>query len=229
MKSNQDLKTLLGRIDGRGYKSYKQIKGEYEFSAFTLIIDHVQGDPFAAPSRIRVCVDRTASGFNAALSKNESRRIGLCDYLTRSFFQNCRQCSRGSRGTGKSGLITIDCPNQEILESTAMKVDDQVVEARFIMGLPAKGRRILGRDAAVMFFDELPRIVKHSLFYEALNPNSLKSHVDAAEDADYLRNRLSELSLIGFVADDCLLPRARRSWREQRRARSWARWLRSTA
>jgi predicted ABC-class ATPase len=202
------LRDLLSRINGRGYKAYKQIKGEYDFSAFTLTVDHVQGDPYAAPSRIRVRIHRTASGFDFDLSKNNSRCIGLCDYLTRIFYQNCRQFSRGNRGTGKSGLITIDRPNQEILESTAMKVDDQAVEARFIMGLPAQGRRILGRDAVAMFFEELPRIVRQSLFFKALDPNSLNSHVETSEDADYLRSRLPALSLIGFVANDSLLPRA---------------------
>jgi predicted ABC-class ATPase len=58
-----------------------------------------------------------------------------------------------------------------------------------------------------MFFEELPRIVKHSLFFKALDPNVLNSHVDVAEDADYLRSRLPALSLIGFVANDSLLPR----------------------
>jgi len=207
MPDANKLKDLLSGINGRGYKAYKQIKGKYAFSTFTLLIDHVQGDPFAAPSRIRVCVKRSASGFASTLSENKSRRIALCDYLTRSFFRNCRQYSRGNRGTGKSGLITIDKPNQEVLETTAMKVDNQAVEARFCMGLPAQGRRILGRDAAAMFFEELPKIVSHSLFFTALDPNSLKSHVDAAEDADYLRSRLPELSLIGFVANDCLLAR----------------------
>ncbi len=208
MKKDRDLKDQLQRIDGRGYKAYKQIKGEYDFSTFTLIIDHVQGDPFAAPSRIRVRIDRTVSEFAPSLTDNKSRCLGLCDYLTRIFYQNCRQYSHSNRGTGKSGLITIDRPNQEILESTAMKVDNQAVEARFFMGLPAQGRRIRGRDAAAMFFEELPRIIRHSLFFKALDPNWLNSHVEAAEDADYLRNRLPALSLIGFVANDALLPRA---------------------
>lgn len=208
MKSNEDLKTLLHRIDGHGYKAYKQIKGEYAFSTFTLFIDHIQGDPFAAPSRIRVRVNRTASGFQLSLSENKSRRIGLCDYLSRLFFQTSRHYSRGRRGTGKSGLITIDRPNQEILESTAIKMNDQAIEARFFMGLPAQGRRILGRDAAAMFLDELPQIVKHSLFFKACNPNLLNSHVEAVEDADNLRSRLTELNLIGFVANESLLPRA---------------------
>jgi len=207
MTDENKLKNLLSRINGHGYKAYKQIKGEYAFTVFTLIIDHVQGDPFAAPSRIRVRIKRAVSGFDLALLNNKSRRIGLCDYLTRVFYQNCHQYSQGSRGTGKSGLITISRPSQEILESTAMKVNDQVVEVRFFMGLPAQGRRIRSRDAAAMFFDELPRIVGHSLFFNALNPEALKSHVEATEDADQLRSQLSGFNLIGFVANDSLLPR----------------------
>ena len=207
MPDANKLQRLINRIDGRGYKAYKQIKGKYTFPMFTLIIDHVQGDPYAAPSRIRVQINRTNSGFALSLSDNKCRCIGLCDYLTRIFFKNCRMVCRGSRGTGKSGLITIDQPRQEILESTAMTVNDQVVEARFFMGLPAQGRRVLGREAAAMFFDELPRIVNDSLFFKALNPNFLNSHVNTNEDAEFLRSRLSELSLIGFVANDSLLPR----------------------
>ena len=47
MKTEQILDEHLRRMDGRGYKAYKEIKGEYQFPGFTLLIDHVQGDPFA--------------------------------------------------------------------------------------------------------------------------------------------------------------------------------------
>lgn len=202
-----ELKDGLSRIDGRGYKAYRQIKGAYQFPAFTLFVDHVQGDPFASPSRIRVRVERAATGLDASLSENRSRTVGLCDYLTRVFFANCRTFCRGNRGTGKSGLITIDRPGQEILETTAMVVNEKVVEARFFMGLPARGRRVLARDAAAMFFNELPQIVSHSLFMHSLNLKALEAHVHTAEDADCLRSRLPGLKLIGFVADGALLPR----------------------
>ncbi|MBM6862049.1 isopentenyl-diphosphate delta-isomerase, partial [Clostridium saudiense] len=57
MKNQNDLKKELQRIDGRGYKSYKDLEGQYDFGTFILSIDHVQGDPFASPSRVRVIVD----------------------------------------------------------------------------------------------------------------------------------------------------------------------------
>jgi predicted ABC-class ATPase len=208
MKSQQHLNEILGRIDGRGYKAYKEIKGEYQFPGFKLLIDHVQGDPFAKPSRIRVRIDRIASGFSHALSENRSLQVALCDYLTRIFYENCGQYSQGRRGTGKSGTITIDRPGQEVLESTAMVANNQSIEARFFMGLPAVGRRISGKIAAIMFLDELPNIVQQSLFFNRLDPVELQAHIDTAEDADTLRNGLSEMGLVGFVANGALLPRA---------------------
>ena len=57
MKNQNDLKKELQRIDGRGYKSYKDLEDKYDFGTFILSIDHVQGDPFASPSKVRIIVD----------------------------------------------------------------------------------------------------------------------------------------------------------------------------
>ena len=54
MKSSQELKKQLRQIDHKGYKAYKVLEGEYDFGAYRLCIDHVQGDPFATPSRVRI-------------------------------------------------------------------------------------------------------------------------------------------------------------------------------
>ena len=207
MNTEQTLEMKCNRIDGRGYKAYKELAGEYQFPSYTLRIDHVQGDPFATPSRIRVRVDRKTSGLPRAFSANQSRKVALCDYLTRIFYKNCLKYSQGNRGTGKSGLIVVDRPGQEILESTAMVMTGQWGEVRFFMGLPAKGRRISGRDAAIMFLKELPEIVKASLFFNRLNPSDLKTHIETAEDADALRDGLDDLGLVGFVANGAFLPR----------------------
>ena len=57
MKTSGDLKQFLRSIDGKGYPAYKGAKGEYQFPGYVLSIDHVQGDPFASPSRISVQVE----------------------------------------------------------------------------------------------------------------------------------------------------------------------------
>ncbi len=207
MATEKDLRRQLNRIDGKGYKAYKDIRGSYIFDGYTLIIDHVQGDPFAVPSRVRVRVPRERAGFAVDLFVNRSREIALRDFLTRCFYNASRRFSKGNRGTGKSGLITIDCPGQEILERTTILIDESAVEARFTVGLPAFRRKIAGRQAEEMFFGELPAIVRHSLVYENLAAEKISQQVETAEDADSLRRQLADFNCLAFVADGAVLPR----------------------
>lgn len=208
MQTREDLQEKIRRIDGRGYKAYKSIAGEYAFEDFTLIIDHVQGDPFSTPSRLRIRVPRSASGLDEAKTSTQSRWIALRDYLTRIFSDRCQRLARGHRGLGNSGLIAVDRPLQEILDRSALQVDESFVEARIFVGLPAMGRKISGRDAAAMFFRELPAITRSSLFAQHLDPRELECHLATAEDADFIRERLTAAGLVAFIADDARLPRA---------------------
>ena len=63
MKTGEELRKLLYSIDRKGYPAYKGTKGAYRFGRYTLVIDHVQGDPFAAPSRVHVEVAGQTAGF----------------------------------------------------------------------------------------------------------------------------------------------------------------------
>src|SRR5512137_1146232 len=108
MASREDLKEILERIDEKGYKAYKDIEGSYDFGIFVLYVDHVQGDPFAAPSRIRVQIPLAKAGFPSFLYEPRTRRIALQDFITRRFDGVMKKVSKGHRGTGKSGLISID-------------------------------------------------------------------------------------------------------------------------
>lgn len=203
-QTHRDLERILHRLDNKGYPAYKDIRGAYDFDDFTLFVDHVQGDPFAAPSRLRARLPMEAARFPANTRSTPSRRIALRDFLARAFSAENRPPKRGS---GKSGLLAMDKPGQEILERSAIIVTDSYVEARFVAGLPARGRRILGRQAADLLCHELPRIVEAALKYANLDRAQLTAHLNAAEDADTLRAELEGLGLVAFVADGSILPR----------------------
>jgi predicted ABC-class ATPase len=202
----QQLRQQLNQLDGRSYKAYKDIQGRYEFPDFTLSIDYVQGDPFASPSKLSVRVPQSVAGFPQDLYQSPSRKIALGDYLTREFSQVARQVST-RRGTGKSGQIAIARVTQEVLERSCVSINSDWVEVRFTVGLPAQGRRILGNLAAEMLGEDIPRIVEKALFYKALNGSKIRHQVETIEDADWLRDRLSEQNLIAFIADGAILPR----------------------
>ena len=206
MSDHHRLRKDLLDLDQRGYKAYKDIRGSYQFPDFTLIIDWVQGDPFAAPSHCRVQVPQTVAGFPQALYGTLSREVALRDYLTRQFNQ-ATQALRQRRGTGNSGLLAIARPGQEMLERTSVFIDDDGIEARFVAGLPARGRRIDGQEAALMLCEQVPQLVAASLQYDHLNSEDIQTHVETAEDADWLREQLAQRGLVAFVADGAVLPR----------------------
>ena len=206
MLDHHNLKSTLLKLDGASYKAYKDIKGSYQFADFILIIDYVQGDPFAAPSQLRVKIPQSVVGFPKQLYQSKSREVALRDYLTRQFDRVANKIS-SHRGTGKSGLIAITRYGQEVLDRNAVFINDDYLEVRFVVGLPARGRRILGRQAAEMLWGDIPDLVSEALLYQSLNPQALQQQVETIEDADLLRQQLPTRGLIAFVANDSILPR----------------------
>lgn len=201
------LETLLQRIDGRGYRAYRDIEGRWALDGCVLHVDRVQGDPFAAPSRLRVEVDAERAGFPAWTTSTEARRVALCDYLTRAFHAAIGQVSGPRRGSGKSGVIGIERPGQEVLARTSVVLTDAGVQARFVLGLPAQGRSVMGREAAALLLDDVPDIVEAALVFEALDADRLRRHQDAVEDQWHLRAALAPRGLVAFVGDGAVLPR----------------------
>ncbi|HUW81900.1 MAG TPA: ABC-ATPase domain-containing protein [Phycisphaerae bacterium] len=208
MRNSDDLRGVLSRIDGRGYKAYKDIAGSYEFGEFTLHIDHVQGDPFAAPSKVRVRVPQGRAGWPRELFANAPRCVGLADYIARRVDGAIRQVVHGRRGTGKSGLVAIDAGGQEVLERTAVVVTPEWVEARLEVGLPAAGRRVLARQAQTMLCVELPEIAQRSLLWAGTPQDEARRFVECVENHEHIRLQLDEMGLVAFVADGAILPRA---------------------
>lgn len=206
MTNRDSLRQLLRNLDHRGYKAYKDIQGTYQFPDFTLIIDYVQGDPFASPSQFRVQVLQNVAGFPAELSQTPSREVALRDYLTRQFDKIAQEVS-DKRGTGKSGLIAITSVGQEVLERTAALITPDYLEMRFVVGLPASGRTILGFQAAQMLCEDIPYIVDRALKYKNLNSQAIKTQVETIEDADWLREQLATKNLVAFIANGAILPR----------------------
>jgi predicted ABC-class ATPase len=201
------LRAALSKIEGRGYKAYKALQGAYDFDGFRLIIDHVQADPYASPSHLRIQVPTEVAGIPRDLYRDRVRRIALQDFLIRSFAEAVvAQAGRPKRRV-IGGSISIDRGGQEVLDRSAMRMLRGGLEARFVLGLPGEGRAVAGDEAARILCDELPRIVQSSLIYERLNRSALKHFIEVVEDQCYLRRQLADRELVAFVANGAILPR----------------------
>ena len=207
MKSSQVLKMEIDKIDGKSYRLYKNLEGEYDFGSFVLCIDHVQGDPFASPSRIRVIVDQNISRFPKEIFDNKIKSIAVADFLTREFHYNINKYSQKVFGSGKSGLIAISkCP-QEILDRTSIIIDENKIEARFYVGFPARGRSVLARELEKILYNVIPNIVEKTLIYINIDSEKLTSRVTLVEDQEHIRRSLTSRGLVAFVANGSILPR----------------------
>lgn len=207
MQRAEKLEEKLAAIDRRSYKAYQDLAGAYAFPDFILIFDHIQGDPFASPSRIRIRVEGEKNGIPPHLFRTKERRVAACDFLARQVATAIRRLVKGRRGTGHSGLVAIDQGGQEILERTAVVINENWLEARMVLGLPAAGRTVLGHEARAMLFEELPAVVRASLFYANLDAAAFEEHVTLAEDQEFLRRELPKQGLVAFVGEGAVLPR----------------------
>ena len=207
MKQSADLKRLLTSIDHKSYPAYKDVRGAYDFNTYILSIDHVQGDPFASPSKVSVQIRHTKAGFPAELFDTPWKKTALEDYLLRCFSREIGRLSFKAKGSGKSGLIATSRPGQEVLSRTACEIGRNEITARFEVGFPAFGRTINSGELIRIFFDFLPGCVENVFFYRRQNTAEIKKRITLADDQQFIRNELKRLDLISFVADGSILPR----------------------
>lgn len=209
MKTAEDLKELLNRIDHRGYPAYKDTKGSYQFDFYVLGIDHVQGDPFAAPSALHIELTGKQAGFPRFLYDRRHKRIALQDELIRQFSKAISRYSFQSKGSGKSGLISVTRCGQEILERTACSIDPDSgnLILRFEVGFPARGRTICSGELIRILYESIPRCVRSSCVYRNLDGERLNKIMELSEDQEAIRRELIRRNLVAYVANGSVLPR----------------------
>ena len=192
------LRQLLTSLDGRSYGSYKQLKGSYDLGPCRLLIDHVQVDPYAPPSLMRLVVDRDAAGIPEDLLADRRGTVATTDFLARAL---------AHAAAPLEGRLSIGAPAQEVLERTTVAVTSHGIEARLAAELPASGRRIRGRQASRLLTEELPRLAEAALSHARLDAEALRAHVTLHRDQEALRDQLAERGLVAFVGEGAILPR----------------------
>lgn len=209
MKTAEELRQLLERIDHRGYPAYKDTRGAYQFGKYILFIDHVQGDPFAAPSRLHIQVAGKAAGIPGELYDRKCKKTAVSDHLLRNFAKQVEHYSFQAHGSGKNGIIQVTRCGQEVLERTACNIDERTgdVIIRFEVGFPARGRTIQSGELIKILYHFLPACIEKSLYYKNVNQKALENAAKLAVDQEYIREQLEKENLVAFVADGAILPR----------------------
>lgn len=196
-----DLRAVLKRIDGGPYPGYRDLRGGWSLGAVELSIDHVQGDPFAAPSSVRL---RVACGITN-LSDPDDKRAAE-DWLLRRVVHAVDAGLPAGEGSGRSGQVSVLRPGPEVVWRSALRLSaDGTAEIRLRVGLPANGRRVLGRAAHTLLTQTLPGVAL--TLGDSADAPSLARHRNSVRTQAQLRRALGAAGLVAFVADGSVLPR----------------------
>ena len=209
MPAPQELLNQITSLNGKGYKSYKNLQGKsFSFDLFQLTFEHVQGDPFAAPSRLSIKIGLETAGFAKTHYENSLRKLALEDHLLREVSQRVQKCKGKVKGSGRSGEVAVQSPGQKIIRRSGMHIKNDSLTLILFAGLPGDGRRVLAEECVKLFSEILPPVWEESLLAKSLDMNRVQRALDTLEDYSALSELLDQNHWASFVADGSLLPRA---------------------
>ncbi|MFW1509103.1 P-loop domain-containing protein [Vibrio parahaemolyticus] len=191
------LTATLKKIEKQNYRAYQQIKGQYDFTDFTLFIDHVQGDPYASASRFRATRAWSLTGLEWLKDESPAFQRAARDFIARSFEQFAKQ----------ENTVSIALNDQTVLDSTAVLFTEEGIELRFRVNLPAEGRSVLGKKANNILTFHLPKFIRRATLERELDKEAMVKHCQVVEDQSALREQLEAHNLVAFVANGSVLPR----------------------
>ena len=203
----EELQRELCSINRKSYPAYKGLKGAYQFPDYQLFIEHVQGDPFAAPSALRIFVPHSKAKFPERYYWDKCSKVALQDALLRRFAEISAKFCYQAKGSGKSGVIQVSHCGQEVLERTACEITKEGIHIRFFVGFPANGRTINSGELEKILFVYLPKCVEMSLYHRKVPERETEQVICLKEDQRVIREELKKRGLIAFVANGSILPR----------------------
>ena len=207
MKMAEELQRELRSINRKSYPAYKGLKGAYQFPDYQLFIEHVQGDPFAAPSALRIFVPHSKAKFPERYYWDKCSKVALQDALLRRFAEISAKFCYQAKGSGKSGVIQVSHCGQEVLERTACEITKEGIHIRFFVGFPANGRTINSGELEKILFVYLPKCMEMSLYHRKVPERETEQVICLKEDQRVIREELKKRGLIAFVANGSILPR----------------------
>ena len=192
------MKALYQKIralNGKNYGLYKSLaERSWDFGDFVLEFIHVQGDPFAPPSRVVVRVNLSTLGYAAEWSSSFERRLALSDFLYRKLGRLVQE-----RYSGKDAAIVFETTGPEMLVRNSLWVDNGELRACLQVRLPGEGRKIQAETASEILTMVLPDLVSAGLYCDKADAQALQEHYRVLAERSAILAELDGRGLCAFV------------------------------
>lgn len=204
----KDLHLKLQRLQGKQYGTYNDLRGRsWSVGDFEWNWVHIQGDPFAPPSRVRVTAKLADLGVRAEWHASDIRRLALADFFLRRLAFACESHSN-SVGTGNGGTLAAVQPGPEILKRNSCRIEGDKFVAIIQVGLPADSRRIEAEWVTKLLCQSLPDALTEACYAGNFETSEVDKFLHNLEIQQSIREQLPSLGLVAFVGNGAVLPRA---------------------
>jgi predicted ABC-class ATPase len=186
------LRLYLRDLDGKPFGQLRKLSGTHPDRDLSLSIDHIQGDPYAPASRMRLDLFPSFHP-NMVLPTDPLERLALEDLFLREFSARLPDESFPA-GDGPGGRVRTVRPDETIRPRSAA-VCGKSLTLRFSYSFPASQRRIMAAAATEVLADRIPALALEII--HRLTPEKVQ------ELANHLRKRAmirEALAARGFSA-----------------------------
>jgi len=200
-----EFRRILSSLNGKGYGAYKRLYGyTINFGRYEASLTHIQGDPHAPPSVIEFLIPPSTHKFPKDFFRNKNS-VPFTDYLVRRLYRAAK--ARSSKcGLGNSCMLGIPRPSPRVLRRSSVEVYGENIVIRFFIGLPASGRRILGREASKLILEKASQVVDEVLSARD-EEDRIREAVKLYRLQEGVRDWLRREGYVFFVGNGSVLPR----------------------
>ena len=196
----QKIRTL----NGKNYGLYKSLADKpWDFGDFVLEFIHVQGDPYAPPSRVLLRSKLATLGYAPEWGSGFERRLALSDFLLRRLSGLVQE-----KYSGKDAAVVFDSAGPEMLVRNSLWIDNGELRACLQVRLPGDGRKIQAEEAAEILTMVTPDLVSAGLYYNKADEPAMQEHYRVLAERKEILEQLDGRGLCAFVPDGAVLPRA---------------------
>lgn len=198
----KEFHSRLRKIDGKPYGVYKSLSETvWRYGDFQMEWTHVQGDPHASASRVRLLASPAELGIPRDFTDTAEKRFALSDFLMR------RLASRLAPRDDEDESLSFPQPGPQMLVRNCLWVGEQQVEVMLQARLPGEARRIDGPAAISLLIGHLSDVLAESLYWLNVSADACREHQLCYQRRNALQAALPALGLVAFVPDGAMLAR----------------------
>ncbi len=182
----------------------RRLAGRHNDRDLVLEIDHIQGDPYAPASRLRLVMGKSFHPLFGKIPDTPMHRLATEELFLREFAKRLPSESMPN-GDGPGGRLKTVRPNAQIRRRSAVSYGPYGLTLRFSYSFPAHSRRILGEPASEVLGNRLTGLSMD--LFEAVTLEKIEALAAHLNRRARIREAMEAAGLVAFFPEGSIVAR----------------------